>query len=242
VSAHFRDGAAHAEMWDAFTGAVTGLTDPAKIDLDLAPYESRLIFFSKDAKGGAPEPETRETVVADLSQAWAVRFGETDIETKMDRLRSWSDDAKTQFFSGTAVYEREFEIGPDQVKSSAKLFLDFGQAKPEPIPSPAPPPNMRAYLDPPVREAAEVFVNGKSAGFVWRPPYRLDITAPARAGTNHLRIVVGNTAINELAGQALPDCRLLDARYGVRFAPQGMDDLKPLPSGLLGPVTLVEAR
>ena len=57
-----------------------------------------------------------------------------------------------------------------------------------------------------------------------------------------LRIVVANTAINELAGQSLPDYRLLWARYGTRFAPQGMNDLHPLPSGLLGPVTLVESR
>ena len=242
ASAHLRDRAEHAEIWDAFTGAVVGLSDPAKIELDLAPYESRLIFFSKDAKIGAPELARRESVLADLSQAWTVRFGEAAAETTMDRLRSWSDDAKARFFSGTAAYERDFDLGGDQVKSGAKLFLDFGQAKAEPIPSPAPAPNMWAYLDVPVREAAEVFVNGKSAGFVWRPPYRVDITALARAGTNHLRIVVGNTAINELAGQALPDYRLLSARYGVRFVPQGMDDLRPLPSGLLGPVTLVEAR
>jgi hypothetical protein len=242
VTAHFRDEAQHAEIWDAFAGTVTGLSDPAKIDLDLAAYESRLIFFSKDAKAGAPETARRESVVTDLSQAWTVRFGEMGAETKMDRLRSWSEDAKTQFFSGTATYERDFDLGAGQAKSGAKMFLDFGQAKAEPIPSPAPAPNMRAYLDPPVGEAAEVFVNGKSAGFVWRPPYRVDVTGLAHAGTNHLRIVVGNTAINELAGQALPDYRLLSARYGVRFAPQGMDDLKPLPSGLLGPVTLVESR
>jgi hypothetical protein len=101
---------------------------------------------------------------------------------------------------------------------------------------------MRAYLDPPVREAAEVYVDGKRAGVVWRPPYRVDVTGFLHAGSNHLRIVVANTAINELAGQSLPDYRLLWARYGTRFAPQGMNDLHPLPSGLLGPVTLVESR
>jgi hypothetical protein len=28
----------------------------------------------------------------------------------------------------------------------------------------------------------------------------------------------------------------------VRFIPQDMDNLKPLPSGMLGPVTLIESR
>ncbi|HSZ16874.1 MAG TPA: hypothetical protein VK764_07215, partial [Terracidiphilus sp.] len=80
---------------------------------------------------------------------------------------------------------------------------------------------------------------GKRAGVVWHPPYRIDVTAFVHAGRNDLRIVVGNTAINELSGQSLPDYRLLWARDGMRFVPQGMQDLRPLPSGLLGPITLV---
>jgi len=56
-----------------------------------------------------------------------------------------------------------------------------------------------------------------------------------------LRIVVGNTAINALAGQPLPDYRLLRDRFGLEFEPQDMRNLRPLPSGVLGPVTLVES-
>ena len=41
-----------------------------------------------------------------------------------------------------------------------------------------------------------------------------------------------------MAGQALPDYRLLNDRYGERFVPQGMDNLQPLPSGLLGGLRL----
>jgi len=55
-----------------------------------------------------------------------------------------------------------------------------------------------------------------------------------KGGKNELRIVVGNTAINSLAGQTLPDYRLLSDRYGERFVPQGMSNLQPLPSCLLG--------
>ena len=101
---------------------------------------------------------------------------------------------------------------------------------------------MRAYLESPVRDAAQVFVNGKSAGFVWHPPFEVDITPFVHAGSNEIQVLVGNTAINRLAGQSLPDYRLLNARYGIRFTPQGMNDLKPLPSGLLGTVTLIESR
>jgi hypothetical protein len=119
-------------------------------------------------------------------------------------------------------------------------MLDFGEGTPVPKPDPLGPHNMRAYLESPVREAAQVFVNGHSAGFVWHPPYRVDLTPWLKQGRNELKVVVGNTAINALAGRAQPDYRLLYDRYGTLFVPQDMDHLEPLPSGILGRVTLVE--
>lgn len=240
TSARFRSSAAHAETWDAFTGTVTGLPDPSKIDLDLAPYESRLIFFSGFAKSAAPALRTQSSTVADLSHAWHVTFGDTGITTTMDQLKSWTDDPRTQFFSGHATYERTFSL--PRLQPGAAYALDFGTATPLPLPSPPGQNNMRAYLDPPVREVAELFVNGQRAGVVWRPPYRIDVTPFLRTGDNSLRVVVANTAINEMAGRALPDYRLLWDRYGMRFFPQDMQKVKPVPSGLLGPITLVEMR
>jgi hypothetical protein len=241
ATAHFRGGAHPVEMWNPFTGEITGLTDPANIMLNLAPYESRLFFSASDAKPPEPKPAQRESVLTDLSQQWNVTFGDTGITSEMDRLKSWTNDARTEFFSGKAVYEKTFDLQSGQIASGARLLLDFGTATPETPPSPPGQHNTRAYLDPPIREVAEVYVDGKRAGVIWRPPYRVDVTDFLHAGSNQLRIVVANTAINELAGQALPDYRLLWARYGMRFIPQDMNDLHPLPSGLFGPITLVES-
>ena len=96
----------------------------------------------------------------------------------------------------------------------------------------------RAWIDSPVREAAVVYINDKRAGAVWAPPYDLDVTSLLVPGVNRFRIVVGNTAINHMAGRPLPSYRLLNLRYGERFTPQDMSDLQPLPSGLLGPIRL----
>jgi len=90
-----------------------------------------------------------------------------------------------------------------------------------------------------LRDAAVVYVNGKRAGAVWHPPYRIDIAPLLQEGANELKIVVANTAINELAGRAAPDYRLLNLRYGEKFTPQDMDHLQPLPSGILGQLRLV---
>ena len=90
-----------------------------------------------------------------------------------------------------------------------------------------------------MRESAVVSINGQRAGAVWRPPYQLDVTRLLHAGDNAIRIEVGNLAINTLAGQSLPDYRLLNLRYGERFQQQDMDNLQPLPSGLLGDIKVV---
>jgi hypothetical protein len=97
---------------------------------------------------------------------------------------------------------------------------------------------MRAWFEAPIRDAALITINGQRAGALWCPPYHIDVTALVRPSTNALSIRVGNTAMNHMAGRALPDYRLLNLRYGERFQPQGMDLIRPLPSGLLGPVSL----
>jgi hypothetical protein len=241
VKAHFRDTARHVESWDAMTGEVSSIADPQNVELDLEAYESRLIIFSDATVQGETPVKRRETMLADLSRGWNVTFLETNEQVSMDRLASWSEDTKTKFYSGAVSYEKSFEIPRSQSAGKAKMLLDFGIGTRVPLPSPAGEHNMRAYLESPIREAAQVYVNGKLAGVVWHPPYRLDVTSFIHEGRNDLRVVVGNTAINALAGQAQPDYRLLWDRYGMLFVPQDMQNLRPLPSGMLGPVRLIES-
>jgi hypothetical protein len=54
-----------------------------------------------------------------------------------------------------------------------------------------------------------------------------------------MRIVVANLAINQMAKGPLPNYKALSAKYGERFQPQDMGNLRPLPSGILGPVRLI---
>ena len=92
---------------------------------------------------------------------------------------------------------------------------------------------MRALLESPVREAAQVWVNGKSAGSVWKPPYRVDVSGLLKVGGNAIKIVVANTAMNEMAKGPLPDYKELTAKYGERFQAQDMQAVQALPSGIL---------
>ena len=118
------------------------------------------------------------------------------------------------------------------------MFLDFGDGKAverEALPGGTMRGNsFAALIAPPVREAATVFVNGRRAGTIWAPPFRVDVTELLRDGANEIRIDVYNTAINQLAeGGRLPDVAAVTERYGQRFRLQDVDTFAPIPSGIL---------
>ncbi len=237
VRAHFRATAAHAEEWNAFSGDTQQLPNSQDIPLDLEPYESRILFFSNERISPAFQAPGPSRALTDISHDWQLRFPSGKI-MQLQSLHSWTDDPELSYFSGQATYEKTIQVETAAVQPSITTLLDLGRAKPIAEPQPLGKYNMQAYLESPVCEAAQVFINGHMAGAIWHPPYRLDISLFIHPGANQIRIVVGNSAINELAGQAQPDYRLLYAKYGMLFVPQDMDHLKPLPSGLLGPITL----
>jgi alpha-L-rhamnosidase len=238
----------HGEWWDPFTGTVleaepenysiTGNTYPIELD----PYESRILVFSSRKLPSSTAEGARSIPAAlDWSVGWNVSFGDAGKQVQMDHLRSWTDDEATKYFSGQAAYVKTVSI-PDGMLSPALEFkLDFGEGTSVPRTTGGG-NGMRAWLDGPVREAAVVYVNGNRAGAVWHPPYSVDVTKFLHAGQNEIRVVVGNSAINELSGRSLPDYKLLNLRFGERATPQDMKDLQPLPAGILGRVRLVAAQ
>jgi alpha-L-rhamnosidase len=237
VQASFRSTAAHAELWDLFTGETQGLSNSNQIDLDLQPYESRIIFFSNTSLSAPAATHRSDNKQIDISHDWQIDLGNATFQ--MANLTSWTERPEARFFSGSATYQKTIEM--PNIRPGQPVTLDFGEGTPVALPDSSPRFNMRAYLDSPVRDAAQVYVNQQFAGYVWHPPFRIEISKFLKPGRNDLRIVVANTAINSLAGMAQPNYRLLYARYGVEFIPQDMQNLQPLPSGILGPVTLIES-
>ena len=224
-----------AAAWiDPDSGRMTAAALPAA--LDLAPYESRVLVLA-DALPPAPAPVAAETEIADLGRDWNLRFPGRAQAQRLSALRSWTEDEATRYFSGVATYEKDVELTAAQLRSS-RLVLDFGPGTPLES-APKVPAGMRAMYESPVREAAQVYVNGRHAGAVWHPPYAVDVTGYLQPGRNRIEVRVANLALNALAGHALPDYRLLSARYGQRFVPQDTALIAPQPAGLLGPVRLL---
>lgn len=244
TTAEFRSKKSFRSWWDPFSGSSRNVTGGGSLALTLAPYESRILVLSDSALGGSEAAASAEgKMIGDLTRGWKVSFPglgkNSEALAEFDAPTSWTDDARTHFYSGQAVYTKTFMLDAESQKSGRRLVLDFGEGKPVAV-DPRIKSGMRALLEGPVREAAVVYVNGVRIGSIWHPPYALDLTGALHAGDNTIELRVANTAINGLAGRAPADYRLLWDRYGQRFVPQDMDHLEPLPSGILGPVHLLE--
>jgi hypothetical protein len=238
VTATFRAKKQAAQWWDPFTGETSPAGKGQNVEITFEPYESRVLVMQDGSPSTRPKlrasgnPTSSHNTVLDSD--WNVAFPDLHLKRHFGKLHSWSDDEETRFYSGPALYEKSFNVSP---RGGEHIYLDFGPATP--TNSVDKHQRFFAGLAAPIREVAQVFVNDQLAGSLWKPPYRLDITKSVHAGQNRLRIIVYNSALNELAGRAAPDHRLLNSRYGQRFTPQDVEDIRPLPSGLLTAPELV---
>ena len=226
----------------------------AEADLELAPYESRVLLFT-DSKGSRVAAPSSYTSIADLTSDWQVTFTSAEKSVAQHTLTDWTANQETLHYSGEALYSKDVTL---DTLPHAPVFVEVegGTALPgspnsppehaalgtDGLPNPLvtrPGPGTHAFFDAPIREAALVTINGKSAGALWHPPYRLDVTRLLKPGVNHIEIRVYNTALN--AWSALPphDYKPLIAKYGDRFQMQDLDKVKPISSGILGTVHLV---
>ncbi len=184
-----------------------------------------------------------------LEGPWEVTFDPkwfypdaTGGKVPFEQLIDWTKrpEEAVKYFSGTAVYEKTFNLSETLAPNpGSRLSLDLGR----------------------VEVIAEVEVNGKNLGVLWKPPFVVDITDAVKPGAqNTLRVRVTNLWPNRLIGdEHLPvDCEYLPTG-GLKAWPEWLTKntsrtsgrrtfatwryWKPedplLPSGLLGPVRLV---
>jgi hypothetical protein len=160
----------------------------------------------------------------EIDGPWEVCFpAKMDVpdRTTFQRLISWTEHPQeaVRCFSGTATYRRTFDLPADRLGDGRRVLLDLGQ----------------------VESLAEVLVNGRNLGVFWKPPFIVDVTSAAQAGTNTLEVRVTNAWSNRLIG---------DKKYPQGFPDAGPLQFKPflaadisnrlsgqlVPAGLLGPV------
>ena len=145
---------------------------------------------------------------------WTVHFTpgwNAPASVTFPRLASWteSDDPGIRYYSGAATYSTIFVLSSGQLDST----LDLGD----------------------VRELAQVRLNGKDLGILWKKPFTVSIASASRTGANELQVSVTNFWPNRLIGdQSLPPDRRLTRTNITKYKA----DSPLMPSGLLGPVVV----
>lgn len=134
----------------------------------------------------------------------------------VDTLISWSNsrDQGVKYFSGTGTYSRNIEVPENWLGTDGQIWLDLGE----------------------VKNLAEVIINGKSLGIVWKKPFRIEVTGALKQGPNSLEIKVTNLWVNRLIGDQQPG---ITKKYTYTTQAFYKADSPLLQSGLLGPVNIV---
>lgn len=227
---YFRVSGKYPELWDPATGnqlkpenyrIKNGLTT---FQIDLPPHGSMFVVFN-DQERSLPAMENRSGLAEqELEGFWTVHFPEgwgAPLEVVFDRLQSWTDskDPSIRYFSGTATYQKNFTIKNEDKEKDC--FIDLGE----------------------VHDVAEVFVNGKSAGILWKKPFQTNIGGLIKTGENDLKVEVVNMWINRMTGDMKLDpkdryCRTNQPYMTREVWPGGDETFRIQTSGLLGPVKL----
>lgn len=224
-TATFRIDGRQPEWWDPMTGETRLLPDftvkngTTSILMRLEGEESGFVVFRKKIQPGNGEttkpnfPLLARTTT--IGTRWTVRFdpkfGGPAAPIAFERLTDWKDntDDAIRHFSGKAVYETVFDA-PD-----GGTVLSLGK----------------------VKNIASVRLNGRDLGIAWCAPWRLPIPpGTLKPTSNRLEVTVANLWANRLIG----DAGLPPDKRGTRttWSPfRAADSL--LPSGLLGPVTIL---
>ena len=197
-------------------------------------------YVFKTASGNSVEKRValpaEQTIVGPWEVAFDPKWGGPEMVV-FERLEDWSKRPEDgiKHYSGTAGYQTTFHFKPTETPT--KTWLDLGQ----------------------VAVMAEVKLNGKDLGILWKPPYRVEVTDAIKAGENKLEVKVVNLWINRMIGdEQLPEDSDRRKEGTVKAWPQWLQDGKPSPagrftfssfkiwkksdplaeSGLIGPVTI----
>lgn len=219
----FRVSGRVPELWDAQTGKTLKLdwrieNGRTIIKSYFEPWGAAFIIFKeKTSETSHTLPKVIGDEISEMNGTWQVDFQEKRGAPKtalFERLISWSEHYNDgiKYFSGTATYRNSFNI--KDLNAGSRYVLDLGD----------------------VKNIAEVSVNGKLVGTVWKTPFKLDITEAVKKGTNQLEIKVTNTWVNRLIGDAQPGVKEKITFTTMPFY-RGNEPL--LPSGLLGPVRVL---
>jgi hypothetical protein len=192
-----------------------------EINLSFTPWDAFFVVFEGTTTQLKVQlPIWKPTSTAAINGPWHVHFqkerGAPEKAVSFENLASFSTstDNGIKYFSGTATYMNTFEISA--LNKNEKIMLDLGD----------------------VKNLAEVIINGKNVGTLWKKPFQTDISKFLKIGKNTVEINVVNSWVNRLVGDMQPAA----TKIGFTTMPLFRADSPLEPSGLLGPVQLIKMQ
>ena len=227
IDATFRVQGFAAELWHPDSGRIEPVSyridgGRTTVPLRLDPSDAVFVVFRKAAaRESLDVPVTIETTLATVKGPWDVSFQPdrgAPAKTRFEELSSWAEDADAgvKYFSGTGTYTKSIQAQPEWFAGGVRLWMDLGS----------------------VKNLAELIVNGRSMGIVWKAPFRIDVTEALKPGSNVLEVKVTNLWVNRLIGDAQPS---VGRRYTYTTQQFYRANSQLAPSGLLGPVRIIKA-
>ena len=225
IEATFRVEGKTPELWHPETGMIEetsyNITNGrTTVPMRMEPNDAVFVVFRKKAvTQSLTLTQPVETQLTVLYGSWNVSFQPNrgaPTQIVLDQLSSWSEntDPGIKYFSGTGSYAKTIQVLDDWFKEGSQIWLDLGE----------------------VKNLAEVLVNGKSLGIVWKTPFRVNLTKSLKQGENVLEVKVTNLWVNRLIGDQQPS-NTKKITYTTQAFYQANSSL--LPSGLFGPVKIV---
>jgi hypothetical protein len=225
IKASFRIEGREAEIWHPETGKIEQASyeisnGRTSVTLHLVPDDAIFVVFRKKTSASLRViPQPVEKLVSEISGQWDLTFQPdrgAPNSIIVDTLKSWSlnSDPGVKYFSGTGTYSMTLEAPESWFANKDELWLDLGE----------------------VKNLAEVLVDGKSLGIVWKKPFRVNMSESLKPGSNKLEIKVTNLWVNRLIGDQQPG---ITKKYTYTTQAFYRADSPLLTSGLLGPVRIV---
>jgi hypothetical protein len=225
------------ELWEPDTGQNTKAStyhseeERTTVPVTLDPAGSVFIVFRKDGSNTMNSNKlqnaisTFSTTQIPLETSWHLYFPkdwDAPDSIHIDTLTSWTEFSHPgiKYFSGTATYKNTFTVSEEYLNDNSQIVLDLGD----------------------VMMMADVIINGKNLGVLWKKPYRIKITDAIRKGNNQLEIRITNTWWNRLVGdekfpQGFPGSNIQSPRTFATVKAWKADDAL-LDAGLIGPVNI----
>ena len=219
----FRVSGLEPTLWHPETGEIEEVSYEMNdmgttVHLNMLPEDAFFVVFSgKTQRDRKSIHKKIEIPLIEIDTPWTVHFDEQwggPACTVFPRLISYteSSDDGIKYYSGTAIYDNSFTVSEEDIDRGT-ILLDLGE----------------------VGCMAQVTLNGKEVGTLWKAPYLIDITAAVKAGENRLEIKVANQWVNRIIGDLQPDC---GKKYTYTPAEFYKADSPLLRAGLMGPVTV----